>query len=178
MKIVLCFTLFLTSRNPIRFFQENISIKVYPDKIIKVEGIYYFKNTLNLPVSIIMRYPFPVDEYHYYPFYIDIPNIYFERKDNDIIMPVNFKPFEIKKIKVIYKQKLKDKKARYILKTTEKWGKPLQEAFFKIEVPVCFKNIHLSYKADSFEILKDKKIFYIHKKNFFPKKDLLIEWEK
>lgn len=46
-------------------------------------------------------------------------------KGNDIIMPVNFAPFESKKITVKYKQKLKDKKARYILTTTQKWEKPL-----------------------------------------------------
>lgn len=164
---------------PIRFFQEEIYIKVYEDSILEVEGVYHFKNLTNLPVSIIMRYPFPVDKYHEYPFYIKInKNIPFERKGNDIVMPVNFGPFETKEITIKYKQKLKGKKARYILTTTRKWEKPLEDAFFKIEITNYFKNLKISYKPDSSKTFKNKKIFYIHKVNFFPEKDLVIEWKE
>ncbi|MEO0276239.1 MAG: hypothetical protein ABIM60_05635 [candidate division WOR-3 bacterium] len=170
------FLLFLIVQNPINFWKEEIKIEIQ-NKTLKVRGIYYFKNLSNFYTSIIMRYPFPVDEYHEYPFYVKIKGFVFKREGNDLIMPVNFKPFEEKKIEVIYAQRLKDKKAKYILTTTQKWGKPLESAYFEIKVPLFFKDVKISYKPDSVKIKKNFKFFYIHRKNFLPKDDLFIDWK-
>lgn len=172
---LLILLLFL-SQKAINFLKEEIEIKIQ-DSILEVKGVYYFKNEANWGVLTILEYPFPVDKNHYYPLFIDVKNITFKKRKNSIFFPLNFKPFEIKKVDVIYKQKLKNKKARYILLTTKMWGKPLKEAHFKIEVPLSFKNLKISYKPQKIEIIGNKKILYINKKNFIPEKDILIEWE-
>ncbi len=79
---------------------------------------------------------------------------------------------------VRYRQNLNQNQARYILTTLRKWNKPIEEAVFIVNVPEDFKDIQLSYPADSVCEVETRRNYFITKRNFGGEKDLIISWEE
>ncbi|MEO0116733.1 MAG: hypothetical protein ABIK97_04215 [candidate division WOR-3 bacterium] len=91
-------------------------------------------------------------------------------------MTISFLPQEEKSFFVYYEQRLFDKKARYIVKTTQKWQRPLKLANFLIELPESLSSYKISYPVDSTKREGGEMKVYFTKKNFFPKEDIIITW--
>jgi hypothetical protein len=91
-------------------------------------------------------------------------------------MEISFQPNEEKTFYAYYEQKLSSKTARYIVKTTQQWKRPLDEARFEIEIPKEFSNYKVSYSADSIKEESDYRKIYFTRKNFFPNEDIIITW--
>jgi len=77
---------------------------------------------------------------------------------------------------VNYIQELKINKFEYILTSTQNWGKPLSSASFNVFIDSDIGLKSISYKPDIREILKGKQVYRINKEDFFPIKNLIIEW--
>jgi hypothetical protein len=144
---------------------------------VAVSGTYYFKNLTNQTKTAKIFYPFPIDEYHYYPDLILVSGFDYTKTDSGISFIMKFKPLSLESLAVFYEQRLTNTQARYILTTTQRWQNPLVKARFIINVPENFTAIQLAYPPDS-SIKKDNRIYYyIMKKNFMPKKDLIVTWQ-
>lgn len=159
---------------PVQFEKEEILVTLDSTEI-KVEGKYYFKNRTDVQKLMKLFYPFPVDEKHYYPYYIEVKGLTFENKKDGITFDVRIKPFEEKEAVIIYLQKISARDAKYILTTTKEWNEPLEEAKFIVNVPASF-NSTLSYKPDSITKKEGRIFYYMTKHNFLPDSDLVVRW--
>ena len=140
-----------------------------------VAGLYFLRNLTNEKITAFLFYPFPIDSFHSYPdtIFSDQP---FTKADSGIRMKISFPPKATKTFYAYYEQKLKSKTARYIVKTTRQWQRPLDLARFEITLPKNGSNYKISYRADSIKEESSYQKIYFTRKNFFPKKDIIINW--
>ncbi|MEO0098643.1 MAG: hypothetical protein ABIK94_03530, partial [candidate division WOR-3 bacterium] len=89
-----------------------------------------------------------MDSFHSYPESIS-SDLSFQKRDSGLVMTISFLPQEEKSFFVYYEQKLRGREARYIVKTTQKWRRPLKLAHFLIELPESLSSYKISYSADS-----------------------------
>lgn len=162
--------------NPIKFISEEIYMTIDSGKV-SISATYYFRNTSNESKSALIFYPFPTDEYHYYSDSISVFGLDYTKNDSGLNFIMKFKPNAVDTLKVFYTQKLKANQARYILTTTKHWREPIREARFIIDLPESFSGIYFSYKPDSLIRTTNRVFYYLSKKNFMPKKDLIIIWQ-
>jgi hypothetical protein len=142
-----------------------------------IEATYYFKNASNELMSALIFYPFPIDEYHYYPDSVLVFGLDYTKNDSGINFIMKFKPNGMETLQVFYNQKLKDNQARYIVTTTKNWKNPLKEARFIIDLPEDLNNSRFSYKPDSVIKINNRSYYYITKKNFMPDMDIIVTWK-
>lgn len=159
----------------IDFYQEKVTMTLY-EKEMMVEGNYYMCNLTNGYVSVKIQYPFPVDENHPFPHKIDAGNHVYQKDFSSIYFNLSFNPKEDKLIKIMYSQYHYNKTTKYILSSTQKWGHPIQTAEFIISVPRDW-DVHISIDPYKKEMQSDRLIYYILRNQFFPKEDLLINWQ-
>jgi len=91
-------------------------------------------------------------------------------------MKISFPPKAAKTFFAYYEQKLKGNTARYIVKTTRQWQRPLDLARFEITLPKNELNYKISYPADSIKEESSYQKIYFTRRNFFPKEDVIINW--
>ncbi|MEO0083596.1 MAG: DUF4424 family protein [candidate division WOR-3 bacterium] len=177
--ILLVFFIFLCCRiksaEKIKFIGEDIRIFI-DSNVVSVFGSYFFRNDSNQEVLAKIFYPFPIDQYHCYPESIFVEEFVYLKNDSGIDLIMRFKAIGIDTLKIFYRQKLKRNQARYILTTTKNWKIPLQRANFIIDMPDNLKRIKFSYRPDSVHYQGMRKSYYITKKDFMPKQDLIIRW--
>jgi len=162
--------------DPIKFVSEEIKMSVDSGKV-SIYAEYYFKNISNESKSALIFYPFPIDEYHYYPDSILVFGLDYTKNDSGVNLVMRFKPNRMETLQVFYNQKLKGNQARYIITTTKNWKNPLKEARFIIDLPDNFNNPQFSYKPDSVIRNSNRVLYYLCKRNFMPKKDLIVGWK-
>ncbi len=168
---------------PVSFDREYVVVRP-SDGRTRVRGDYYFRNTTDDTLSATMSYPFPVDTYHGVPLKIrawayegDEPRIIgFINEGDAIRWSMNFGPREERRIRVEYVQMTSRNRARYIVKTTRQWGKPIELAEFEFRVPGSLGDVSLSFKPDRVETLGDTTVYYMKRTSFMPDSDLEVRW--
>lgn len=135
----------------------------------------FLKNLKKEKITALLFYPFPLDSSHFYPDTIS-SGFDFIKSDSGIKIKISFLPEEDKSFYVYYEQRLNKNIARYILKTTKHWKKPLKLAKFEIELPENLYNWKISYPIDSIKKENKNIKIYLTKRNFFPKEDIIITW--
>jgi adenine-specific DNA methylase len=165
----------IAPKRSIQFFKQEIFIKVDSGNFY-LEGEYWFKNRTKSHKNRRYFYPFPIDSLHLYPYEIKMTGAKFKRTPDGVIFDLSFKPKEIKKVNVKYNQKILTNDAEYILTTTQYWGEPLEITKIKISIP---KNVEvtLSFEPDTIWKEKERLIYYIDRKEFFPDRNLHIKWQ-
>jgi len=163
-------------RLPVEFFKEKIKISC-DDEEIRVEATYYLRNLSNGILFMTIKYPFPVDEHHPFPYQIKVENYRFWKDKSNIYWKMRLQPKEEKSIKILYKQRVYNKSATYIVSTTQYWGRPIEKADFVISVPIDWKKVKISYPTDKLEIRGNRKLYLIAQEKFFPTKEIVISWE-
>jgi hypothetical protein len=164
------------SSNPIKFQSEEIRMSVDSSRV-SIAATYYFKNDSTQLLRARIFYPFPIDEYHYYPDSIVVLGLDYTQNDSGIDLAMKFEPACIETLNIFYQQKLKGNQARYILTTTKHWKNPLQQSSFIIDIPDNLQNLEMSYLTDSIIQKDSRKYYYLTKRNFMPEQDLVIKWE-
>lgn len=171
-----------TARSQIpQFVKEKIELTIYED-VCRIEGHYIFRNNETTHIKRSLFYPFPIDSTLFYPDSIKIinvkenENISFIQSKSGIYFPIEILAKKAVFYKVIYSQKVKNNQIEYILTSTQKWGKPLEQAQFIIKLPLKLDLKYLSYKYDEKIEENNFIIFKIHKKNFMPEKNLIVKW--
>ncbi|MBN1425664.1 hypothetical protein JXA88_14000 [Candidatus Fermentibacteria bacterium] len=80
--------------------------------------------------------------------------------------------------RVTYVQRTPRSMLRYILTTTQRWGRPLRSADFLIHIPRSLELTHISIAPDSVEHAAAWRIHRIHRSQFMPVCDLDIVWKE
>jgi hypothetical protein len=172
-------------KKPVDFYREKVTMKI-SNGYLEVEGIYYFRNNTGKSKNFPIVYPFPIDDYHHAPDSISIQfdngeenkNIEFglgkSAESVHCLIPLALGDSNI--MTAMYRQKLKDKKARYILTTTSYWGKPFEYAEYHVFVPLSFDSVYVNYRSSSEIVNETERHYYFSGNDFMPDKDLIVKW--
>jgi hypothetical protein len=79
---------------------------------------------------------------------------------------------------VFYRQPLRGRLARYIVTTTQRWGRPIDRAQFSVTVPAALRNVRLSYLPDRTERRDSLVTYSFARKGFMPSEDVIVTWDK
>jgi hypothetical protein len=161
---------------PIEFFKEKVVMTIDSGTVF-VEGIYYFRNITPEKKIAYVFYPFPVDSIYSYPTFIQIDDLPFTKTDTGVNFTLPIEPKSDRMFEVRYRQNLSRSQARYILTTLQKWHKPIEEAVFVVNVPAEWNDLSLSYPADSIRPNQARKNYFITRRNFKARQDLIISWQ-
>ncbi len=163
------------------FCREHIKIGVFAE-YIAVEGKYLYKNPLPFPVTQHLYTPFPVDGSHPFPYNIDLTAAD-ESGDEHDIAPLELSGklyFNIRlpakgevTVRLYYRQRSLNRTCTYILKTTRKWGRPLEKAVFEAEFFEGTAPAHINYGLLPAGENRFKSTYF----NFMPENDIMISWE-
>jgi hypothetical protein len=175
------------SKKPqVEFFKEEITLSV-DDSLARVEGIYYFRNSSNKQTSMPVLFPFYVDSLSAYPHRIEayvLENgkktaLTFKenRQMKSITLMVPIKANSTAAWYLEYEQKLKAKKATYIITSTAMWNKPLEEAAYYFKVPERYRNVVTFPEADTIYNREGFRIYKSQKYDFMPEQDMKITWQ-
>ncbi|MCP4579984.1 MAG: hypothetical protein GY839_00085 [candidate division Zixibacteria bacterium] len=175
------------SRKPaVDFFQEEIILTV-TDSIAKVEGTYHFRNNTERDFEMPVIFPFYVDSLCSYPHRLEAYQIQQDgrqvmshrelQKLDGIRFRIPLKAGQESTWYLDYEQKIKSKRAVYIITSTAAWKKPLEQATYTFVAPEEFDEIITWPEADS-SYLENGQIYFISvKSNFMPAQDMEIFWK-
>ncbi|MCF8360701.1 MAG: hypothetical protein K9H26_18245 [Prolixibacteraceae bacterium] len=174
---LLSFGITCFARNNLFFEKEDITFEI-KDSVLIVQGIYYFNSSSEKKYSIL--YPFPTDSIYSNPFKIKVSYI-------NSNQPIDFKiasdsssiVFRIiadiqQPIHVSYQQQLKSNTAKYILLSTNRWQRPLEQVDYKLVTDLDFQITGFSIKPDKKIQIDNNNLYLWHKENFTPQKDFII----
>lgn len=166
----------------VAFQREAITATITACDTLEIQGIYFFVNSDTSIMSIGIDYPFPVDSTSEYPHYIAVVRlasnqpIEYIKRQMGISWSQSIPARTTDSIKVIYRQKIKQANGCYILSTTQNWKRPLEQAAFTVITPSNITLSYWSFQSDSVSINNGRIYYYSQKKNFFPERDMLLEW--
>ncbi len=170
-------------KSELQFSAEKVEMRI-TGREVGLKGYYYFRNNSSQKsIHKLLFYPFPVDSGHNFPYIINVyyfpsgKKITYGSKEKLIYFPIDLPPRSTTAVVVEYRQCIQTNSGRYILHTTECWGRPLERAEFLIWVPKGFQDVQLSYSPTKVETLRSQVKFTIKRRNFLPHKDLEIEWK-
>ena len=166
----------------IDFFREDLTFKI-DTALFVVDGLYYFRNNTGAEVKQMLFYPFPdVEEFGEIAF-IKITKVgdtvsqLATQTTKGALFKVLIEAHKEIPFHISYGQKLKSKQAKYIITTTQKWGKPFEEASYRLEVPSAIVVTSFSIQPDSV-FFENKFQFYNWKRrDFMPETDFDFEFK-
>lgn len=172
---------------PVDFFQEEITL-IVNDSISRVEGVYHIKNNYSKDINMPMTFPFYVDSVTDFP---HIMEIYYkdstgtrrkvayrshpERKVIRLSVPI--KADSSITWYLNYEQRIKSKRAVYIITSTSAWSKPLDQATYTYIAPADFEITEIwpvpdtSYGDSSYVFRRCVKY------DFLPSREMEINWK-
>jgi hypothetical protein len=162
----------------VSFFKEDITFQIEGNSF-HVNGIYYLRCPQRSDSSIALFYPFPTDSIYSKPDSLFIFNLtrgkeitgYLEHESGVLF---NSGLDSVTAILVSYRQHFKSNKVRYILTTTQYWGKALEIATYKLILNNNIQIKSFSYEPDSQSRFGETIVYYWGKKNFMPLKDMIF----
>jgi hypothetical protein len=80
-------------------------------------------------------------------------------------------------VESVYRQKINARYARYIVTTTQVWGRPLRRARFEIRLPSGSEPLDFSFP---FERKRARgEVYYAYEaRDFFPDRDIVVRWRR
>ncbi len=164
------------------FIKENIALSVVSSDTLQVKGEYFFGTGDTAVSGAPLYYPFPVDSFAAFPYFIDVRNsrtlkaMAFSRQERGITFSVDVKARDTTVVAVIYKQTVNNRCGRYILTTTGSWGRPLIDSRYTVSMPTTLTLAYMSYECDSVYPVGKRLIYSFFKKRFMPDRDLSFNW--
>ena len=162
---------------------------------LEVRGMYHFQCSAKEPLVASVFYPFPLDSTHLYPDSIELrtsnanrqggdsgvrssalgPRT-FVRQDSGVAFRMRFRPEAEDSFFAYYRQPLRTNSATYIVTTTRKWKRPIDLARFRVTVPASFKDVKLTFRADSVARSDSAVTYFFTHKKFYPDRDVTVTW--
>ena len=181
--------------SPVHFAREEIAMDVRPGTL-EVRGMYHFTCSAREPLVASVFYPFPLDSTHLYPESIELRTSNanrqsadsevrssalelrtFIRQDSGVAFRMRFRPEAEDSFFAYYRQPLKTNSATYIVTTTRKWKRPIDQAQFRVTVPASFEQVNLTYEPDSVARTDSTVLYFFARKRFYPDKDVTVTWK-
>jgi hypothetical protein len=174
--------------NPsVEFYKESITMTVDEGEFT-ISGTYYFRNNTDSDRPMPIVFPFYIDDSTHYPHEISASIIeegkekplefQENRERGNIRMAIPMMPKGTTVWQLEYSQKIDKPQATYILKSTQAWGKPLEEALYKIDIPDDIDVDYIWADVDSVTDKGNREILWIHKTEYMPFGDMTIKWKK
>lgn len=182
--LIISFFLFSGNLYPqnLSFIKEKIEMTV-SDSSFSIIGKYYFLNKSNKEIVTSFYYPFFINDDYQYPDSILILNednlpVTYSKSKKGIIFMIKTHSRDTSEFTAFYRQSTLNKKAEYILTTTQNWNVPLQKAEYIINLPNHLNLKSISFQPDSIKNSTSCKTYFITKENFMPLVNLFVEWER
>jgi len=167
----------------LRFYREDIQFKIRGNKV-SVNGIYFFENISNARIIKVLSYPFQKDP----DLYGEISsfevrdltgneNIYLiDQNEEEAKFRISLNAQETKHLRITYSQEFFGNEIECQLLTSAQWGKAFEQINFWLETPASMKVTYFSYEPDSMAVRNNNRIYYWHKKEFIPDKNLIFRF--
>jgi hypothetical protein len=161
------------------FYKEDITFRL-DNLYLQIEGYYWFSNNSGQPVENQIYYPFPyyagaeIDSIRVYNLSAGRKNGFVGEGKYGISFPLHLAAYDTALFQIKYRHELTADSAVYILKTTQGWGKPLEQAEFKLITPDSFLIKKFSYPPDEIYMMEGYKIYRWKKQNFMPAEDMIF----
>ena len=176
--IILIFgTIFYSkAQNNVLFFEEYIDFSL-DSNYFCVNGIYSFQNKNNQDITQPILFPFAdesteIDSIRIINLHSG-RNIDFNLKDHFICFTIYLPVNDTVDVNIFYRQKTSAKN-KYIISSTQSWGKPLEKATYTLTADKNIRIKSFSYLPDSIKEFADKTLYTWEKYNFMPKEDFEI----
>lgn len=166
----------------IEFFSEDLNFKLQHG-LFEVDGLYYFKNLTKGELRQMLFYPFPDVEKYGQIAYIEITkendtvSQLVTQSDKGALFKVIIPPFAKVAYKIRYGQNLKTNEAKYIITTTQNWGKPFEQADYSLEFPVSLLITDISIEPDTIITEKGNTTYLWQRQQFMPDRDFVFVFE-
>ncbi len=164
----------------IDFFKEDLQFELN-EHYFTVEGDYYFRNVGDHDIKVTLFYPIPRDSllgmYDSVKVISPVPQSdspITAIKENGFFFNVDIGANTSAMYTIAYRQALLGNKAKYIFTTTNTWGKPLEEAAFRLTFPKNIRIDSLSTIPDSLLEINNSYTVFWTEENFMHGKDLFI----
>ncbi len=157
------------------FPEETIDLTVHPDNL-EVRALYTYKNPWPFPIVQGFGLPFPVDTQHPDPAPVELSlantgePVPTRRLFGYDTFELRFAPNETIPVALYYKQQTPTHNARYILKTTHAWWRPLSRGTYLLHT-AGIRSINSNYPMEGHGAE-----WHWERRNFMPDRDWQIEW--
>lgn len=170
----------MQAQNDVSFFEEHIDFQI-DSSYFTINGIYSFYNNSNGLVNQKIIFPFAdkttkIDSIRVLNLNT-LKSTRFLRLDNAISFDLNIAAKDTVDINIFYRQRIAVEN-KYIITSTQSWGKPLEKAVYTLTTEVNQKIKSFSYEPDSSDSGHNKKIYFWRKNQFMPKLDFIVTLDK
>ena len=174
-----CVSFNVQAQNPVSFFEEHIDFTL-DNTYFTINGIYSFHNSAEKTVNQSIIFPFAdktttIDS-------IRIINlntsrkIKFDRLESSVSFSFMLQPKDTVDVNIFYRHKTTDTN-KYIITSTQSWGKPLVKAIYTLTIARDLKIKSFSYVPDSSKKINDKMLYSWRKEHFMPQVEFEITIE-
>ena len=147
--------------------------------------MYYFRNISDKELKQRLIYPFPQDSAYGKVDSLFVINVIdstittnSQIGDKGASFTIQIDPDSTAVYRIGYRQELKDKKAEYVLTTTQTWGRPFEQVNYTLTFPKELSLDSLSYMPDSLREENNRYIFFWYNENFMPYRNFEIHFSK
>ncbi|MBN2365234.1 MAG: hypothetical protein EH225_04315 [Calditrichaeota bacterium] len=166
------------------FFQEDITFRI-DNEYFQVDGFYWFSNKSGKRLEKSIYFPFGNSPHSKAIDSINVLNIS-KNTTADIInlsgrgfsFLLEVAPGDTEVYRIRYREELTCDSARYILTSTRRWNKPLEQAEYKLIVSGGVEITGFSIEADRIYGIDGERIYYWKRKEFMPENDMIFHFEK
>ncbi len=163
------------------FLGEDIEFHI-SDTVCFVSAAYHFLNPHEQKIKTRLHYPVPVSNDMVLPHKFEVKDLKtgedlsFLGYSEGISFLLEMAPASEKKIRVQYWQRVRKQNFKYILTTTQNWGRGLEWANYEIYMPANLKLEYCSLESDSTDVNSGKALYLFHREDFLPENDFEIRW--
>ncbi|MGA9116781.1 MAG: hypothetical protein WB626_08405 [Bacteroidota bacterium] len=166
-----------------QFIREDITISV-GDTSCTLEGLYEFSNPS--PHSSLWPVFYPLLSTPTVPFPDSIgvedaetaEPLPFLKGDSGISFSLPMPPRAERRVRIGYRQPAPARSMEYILTSTQRWKRPLEQAVFTIWMPRTMELTFLSVSHDSIIRREDRTGYVFARTGFMPRSNLVLRWER
>lgn len=177
----------VTNHDTVEFIKEEINLNVNEDGSVNVQGEYHFRRTGDSVNIFDIQYPFP-DHKRYGK--VEIESVIVNNKEKkylihelnkyDLIsLSLDFKDSDECEMIINFTQYPEDSSYKYILKSTKKWKKELEESVINVLLPEPFSfESNYPEMLENISLEKNQTKFSMKKVDFYPETDFDFSWEQ
>ncbi len=180
--LILSVCVSLLGAQAILFPRERIEVTVTGDRA-QVRGRYFFRNTGPQTVTRSVYYPFSFNYQLTWPEAIRVrnlstqTNLSFARLEQGLQFRIIIPAKSEVEFEVVYQQRTPVQVLEYILTTTARWRRPLEQAEYIVTLGPGLKLNSLSLPYDYKQIRGDSTRYLITRRAFMPDSNLIVKWE-
>jgi hypothetical protein len=179
--LVLAFVALVAKGQNISFYAEDLNFYLNQSSF-EVDGLYYFRNTGDTEVKQMLFYPFPdIEKFGEITFIKvhavgDTTSMLATQSSKGALFRVKIPPHKEVVYRINYGQKIISNQAKYIITSTQRWGKSFELADYSLTFPNHIPVDSFSITPDSIARIEDSLKCFWHRKNFMPEVDFIFEF--